>query len=668
MMATEYNDKKGSAYHNVSSTGEPERKKSRLSNDSGDVLFAIGATSFMILEPIADVSSIALIIPNNEVSPVVPSVKRNLSAVPLANVQAVTVPFYSGKVISDLVNGSDVVAIVKSILIVGGLSVTASFFGGLRWGSSEYASALIHRKMRSDLFKSLIFQEMSFFDELQTGEITSRLSSDVEKMASVMSTNFNVFLRVVLMLGGSFVFMFALSWRLSLVCFILIPLIGIFTTKFGVYFDKIGEKDQETIADANKKAEEILSSMKTVKSFASEYKEIDKFEGFLDKTLLVKKKRAYAEVTFTWVTELCENSILVLVLAYGSHICLSKNMSPEDLIKFFLYQMQVSQHMTDIGWVFSNIMDAVGSSRKVFEYIDRVSSIPKSGTNTHLIEGKVSFNNVSFSYPSRANQLVLNNLSIEAEAGTIVALVGPSGAGKSSIISLLERFYLPTDGEILLDGKNIDTFDSEYYHKKIVLVSQNPILFAGTIRENILYGCENGTEEEMVKAAKLANCHDFIMEQELGYDSICGERGCLFSGGQIQRLCIARVLVLNPKVILLDESTSALDSTSEAIVQDAIYKNLKYKTVFVIAHRLSTIEKANKIYVINKGQVEQVGNHQELMEDAEGTYYSLVQKQKLANKQPTDLIEFENLVENEQYIHPVSPVILKKPIDSVSPC
>uniref|UniRef100_A0AC35THV2 Ligand-gated ion channel 50 n=1 Tax=Rhabditophanes sp. KR3021 TaxID=114890 RepID=A0AC35THV2_9BILA len=584
------------------------------------------------------------------------------------SISLVTIPYCIGTLVSDLVKGGGVAAVLKSILIIGGLSLLASFFGGCRWGSAEYASALIHRKMRSDLFRSLVYQEMSFFDDLQTGEITSRLSSDVEKMASVMSTNFNVLLRVTLMLGGSFGFMFALSWRLSFVSFILIPLIGMLQAKFGMYFDKIGEQDQETIAEANKKADEIISSMKTVKSFASEEKEITKFESHLDKTLVVKKTKAVGEVIYTWFTELCYNFILVFIISYGGYLVLSKNMSPEDLINYLLYALQINYHIMDFGWVFFNIMGAVGSSRKVFEYIDREPKIPKIGKDKPVIEGKVTFNNVSFSYPSRPNQIVLNNLSIEADAGTIVALVGPSGAGKSSIISLLKRFYLPTEGEILLDGKNIDNFDNDYYNKKIVLVGQNPILFGGTVRENILYGCENGTDQEMIKAAKLANCHDFIMETELGYDSICGEKGCLFSGGQVQRLCIARVLVLKCKIILLDESTSAMDSHSEAVVQDAIYKNLKDKTVFVIAHRLSTIEKANKIYVINKGQVEQVGNHQELMQDSEGTYYSLVQKQKLANKQQTNIIQFDDSMDKKDYIPPSSPVICSKSLGPPSPC
>uniref|UniRef100_A0AC35U495 ABC transmembrane type-1 domain-containing protein n=1 Tax=Rhabditophanes sp. KR3021 TaxID=114890 RepID=A0AC35U495_9BILA len=580
----------------------------------------------------------------------------------------VSVPFFTGKLIAELVNGGGVEVIIKSVCFVGGLSLVSSFFGGLVWGSAEWASALIHQKMRMDLLKSLIYQDAAFYDELQTGEITSRLSSDVEKMASLMATNFNVSLRVSLMLSGSFIYMFLLSWRLCIVCFIMIPLYAIVTSRFGNMFDKVGEKDQDTMANSNKKAEEILSAMKTVKSFASEGRELGKYEQLLKKNLVVKRTKAYLEISYGWFAELCENTILVLVLAYGGYICMTKRMSAEDLIKFLLYQSQINRHLMDMAWVYSNIMDAVGSSRKVFEYIERVSRIPKTGTDKSHIEGKVTFKNVNFSYPSRPNQIVLNNLTIEADVGTIVALVGPSGAGKSSIISLIKRFYLPSDGEILIDGKNINTFDNDYYHKKIVLVSQNPVLFAGTIRENILYGSENGTDEEMIKAAKLANCHEFIMETELGYDSICGEKGCLFSGGQIQRLCIARVLVLQCKIILLDESTSSLDSTSEALVQDAIYKNLKDKTVFVIAHRLSTIEKANKIYVINQGQVEQVGDHQELMEDSKGMYYSLVQKQKLANKQPTDLIEFDDLIENEEHTQPSTPVIFKKPIDSASPC
>uniref|UniRef100_A0A0K0D097 ABC transporter domain-containing protein n=1 Tax=Angiostrongylus cantonensis TaxID=6313 RepID=A0A0K0D097_ANGCA len=251
-------------------------------------------------------------------------------------------------------------------------------------------------------------------------------------------------------------------------------------------------------------------------------------------------------------------------------------------------------------------MECVGASRKVFEYMNRDPLIPNDGTMEPKLGGRIEFTDVHFTYPSRPNNPVLKGLNLVIEAGQTTALVGPSGGGKSSIVSLIQHFYEPNSGTVTIDGVNIKDISHIFYHQKISLVAQEPVLYNGSVRYNILYGCDWATEEDMLRASKTANVHDFIMELEQGYDTNCGEKGVQMSGGQKQRIAIARALVRNPVVLILDEATSALDAESEALVQEALNRCARERTVLIIAHRLSTIEKADQIAVIHKGLLVQV--------------------------------------------------------------
>lgn len=296
-------------------------------------------------------------------------------------------------------------------------------------------------------------------------------------------------------------------------------------------------------------------------------------------------------------------------------------------------------------------METVGASRKVFELMSRKPKFVLDGVEKPLVNGNIHFSEVDFTYPSRPNNPVLKNLTLNIKAGETVALVGPSGGGKSSIVSLIEHFYQPDNGTITLDGIPIKDINHVYYHQKIALVAQEPILYDGSVRHNILYGCDFATEDDMINVSKMANVHDFVIELEKGYDTNCGEKGVQMSGGQKQRIAIARALVRNPAVLILDEATSALDTESEALVQEALSRCAQERTVIIIAHRLSTIEKADKIAVIVKGNLVQVrilprtlhilsfnlfslqtGTHNELMTDTDGVYYSLVSRQMLNAK------------------------------------
>ncbi|MCP9264207.1 Transport-associated protein [Dirofilaria immitis] len=514
----------------------------------------------------------------------------------------VFIPYFTGRVLSNIVQTRGFAVLIRSVLLMSVLTFVSTIAGGLRGGSFSYATALVNRRMRSDLFS----------------EITSRLTADCETMSSTISTNLNVFLRNSVMLLGSMVFMTTLSWRLSLVNFIVVPIVGFVTKVYGTYYDLLTEKTQGTIATSNHVAEEVISTMRTVRSFACEKREAKKFE------------QPIVYMGYMWTTELCDSVIMIAVLFYGGHLVLSGKMTVDNLISFLLYQMQLGENLYNISYVFTGLMESVGASRKVFEYMLRKPKILQVGTKKTQINGEVKFDSVCFTYASRPNNPVLQDVSFTVHPGQTVALVGPSGGGKSSIVSLIEHFYECEKGWVLIDGNPVADYDHEYIHQKIALVAQDPILYEGTVRDNIVYGCDWATEEDVLNAAKIANAHNFIMETEKQYDTNCGEKGIQMSGGQKQRIAIARALVRRPAILILDEATSALDAESEHVIQDAIAQCSRDKTVIVIAHRLSTVENADQIIVINKGRVVQQGRHKDLLKE-DGIYRSLVHRQLLGH-------------------------------------
>uniref|UniRef100_A0A8C4ST10 ATP-binding cassette sub-family B member 9-like n=1 Tax=Erpetoichthys calabaricus TaxID=27687 RepID=A0A8C4ST10_ERPCA len=315
----------------------------------------------------------------------------------------------------------------------------------------------------------------------------------------------------------------------------------------------------------------------------------------------------------------------VIMLYYGRHLIQSEQMTTGNLVSFILYQSDLGSYISTLVYVYSNMINSVGAAAKVFEYLDRQPKISTKGTKQPaLLEGYVNFKNVCFSYPSRPDVPVLKNVSLELEPGKITALVGPSGGGKSTCVSLLERFYDPVMGEIHIDGTPIQEYEHKYLHRKVAIVGQEPVLFAGSIKDNIGYGLPDCSVKLTEAAAHKANAHKFIKSLDHQYLTDVGERGGQLSGGQKQRIAIARALVRNPQILILDEATSCLDVESEHLIQGAL-NNIKNRTVLVIAHRLKTVENADKIIVLDGGVVVEQGTHEELMIN-ESCYYRLVQR------------------------------------------
>nr|KAF6463641.1 ATP binding cassette subfamily B member 9 [Rousettus aegyptiacus] len=502
-------------------------------------------------------------------------------------------PYYTGRAIDGIVIQKSMEQFSTAVIVMCLLAIGSSFAAGIRGGIFTLIFARLNIRLRNRLFRSLVSQEMSFFDENRTGDLISRLTSDTTMVSDLVSQNINIFLRNTVKVTGVVVFMFSLSWQLSLVTFMGFPIIMMVSDIYGKYYKRLSKEVQNALARASNTAEETISALKTVRSFANEEAEAEVYSRKLQQVYKLNRKEAAAYTYYVWGS--------------GS-----------------------------VGSVYSGLMQGVGAAEKVFEFIDRQPTMVHDGNLApdHL-EGRVDFENVTFTYRTRPHTKVLQNVSFSLSPGKVTALVGPSGSGKSSCVNVLENFYPLDGGRVLLDGRPVGAYDHKFLHRVISLVSQEPVLFARSITDNISYGLPAVPFEMVVEAAQKANAHGFIMELQDGYNTETGEKGAQLSGGQKQRVAMARALVRNPPVLILDEATSALDAESEYLIQQAVHGNLQKHTVLIIAHRLSTVERAHLIVVLDSGRVVQQGTHQQLLAQG-GLYARLVQRQMLGLERAAD--------------------------------
>ncbi|XP_004430097.1 PREDICTED: ATP-binding cassette sub-family B member 9 isoform X1 [Ceratotherium simum simum] len=545
-------------------------------------------------------------------------------------------PYYTGRAIDGIVLQKSMEQFSTAVTVMCLLAISSSFAAGIRGGIFTLVFARLNIRLRNRLFRSLVSQEMSFFDENRTGDLISRLTSDTTMVSDLVSQNINIFLRNTVKVTGVVVFMFSLSWQLSLVTFMGFPIIMMVSDIYGKYYKRLSKEVQSALARASNTAEETISAMKTVRSFANEEEETEVYSQKLQQVYKLNRKEAAAYTYYVWGNGLTLLVVQVSILYYGGHLVISGQMTSGNLISFIIYEFVLGDCMESVGSVYSGLMQGVGAAEKVFEFIDRQPTMVHDGdlAPDHL-EGRVDFENVTFTYRTRPHTQVLQNVSFSLSPGKVTALVGPSGSGKSSCVNILENFYPLDGGRVLLDGQPISAYDHKYLHRVISLVSQEPVLFARSITDNISYGLPSVPFEMVVEAAQKANAHGFIMELQDGYNTETGEKGAQLSGGQKQRVAMARALVRNPPVLILDEATSALDAESEYLIQQAIHGNLQKHTVLIIAHRLSTVERAHLIVVLDKGRVVQQGTHQQLLAQG-GLYAKLVQRQMLGLEPASD--------------------------------
>jgi len=553
------------------------------------------------------------------------------SAGAVAALAAALIPYYSGLIIDYASIDPDRPKFVSTIIRLVVVAALCGLFTGIRGGLFTVVMANLKMRLRTRLFHSLMQMEVGFFDTTKTGDITSRLSADTATVSEQIGLNVNVMMRSATQAALVVGFMARASWRLTIVTFIVVPFITIISKVYGAYFSKLSKVVQTSLAEANSMAEEVLSSMTTVKAHAAQYSAEKDYSDKLQSYYSLQMREARAYLGYAASTTFLPTAVSAVVLYFGGMLVLDGMMSPGSLVSFMLYQQTLSFTFQSIGDVFSCLMTAVGAADKVVELMNRKPGInPGSGFIPPSFSGKVELREVVLRYPARPHITVLAGLSFVIKPGEVVALVGSSGGGKSSVVKLLERFYLPQSGQVLLDDRDIGQYDDRWLRRQVALVSQEPTLYGRSIKRNILYGMEELSDapgqEEVEEAARQANAHAFITSFPDGYETNCGEKGLQLSGGQKQRIAIARALVRKPRVLLLDEATSALDADSEAVVQEALDRMMQHRTTLIIAHRLSTVQNADRIIVISHGTVQEIGTHESLVEKG-GTYAALVRRQ-----------------------------------------
>lgn len=485
--------------------------------------------------------------------------------------------------------------------------------------------------IRRDTYFKLITLPMNFFSNRRVGELNSRISADLSQIQDAITTTLAEMIRQIIVLTGGITFLVIVSPKLTLLLLCMLPFLIAFAVVFGRFIRKISRQAQDKLAESNTVVEETLQGIANVKAFVNEAYEAGRYNKSLREVVAIAVRGAKFRGVFASFIVFCIFGSIVGIIWFGSVLVSRGELSSGQLTEFVIYGIFVAASMGSFPELYANIQKAVGASERVLEILaeegEPIEMVEHNNTVVEHIEGNLSFNNVVFAYPSRPEITVLNDVSFEAKAGQKVAIVGPSGSGKSTMASLILQFYHPQEGKILFDGRDADTYSLTDIRNQVAIVPQDVLLFGGTILENIAYGKLSATKEEIIKAAQRANAHQFITGFPEGYDTVVGERGVKLSGGQRQRIAIARALLKNPSVLILDEATSSLDSESERLVQEALEELMKGRTSVIIAHRLSTIREADKIVVIEKGQIKETGNHEELMANKEGLYRYLSQLQ-----------------------------------------
>ena len=482
--------------------------------------------------------------------------------------------------------------------------------------------------MRREMYAKMVRLPMFFFDKNRVGELISRITSDVTLLQDTFSVTLAEFIRQIatLIIGSAIIFM--MSAKLTLFMLGTFPFLIIAAMVFGNFIRKLSRQTQDKLATANVVVEETLQSVQVVKAFTNEKFEINRYASALKELISVALKTARYRGAFISFIIFVLFSGIVALMWYGASLVSQGSMSSGELFGFVLYTAFIGGSIAGLGDLYGQLQRAVGASERVLEIInEQEEPNVAAAVSTEKITGNIQFDRVSFSYPSRPEIAVINNLHFNIHAGEKVALVGPSGAGKSTIIQLLMRFYLPQEGVIRVDGVPIPDLNLEYYRDNIGIVPQEVILFGGSIRENIAYGKKNASTAEIIEAARKANALEFIERFPEGLETMVGERGVRLSGGQKQRIAIARAILKDPAILVLDEATSSLDAESEVLVQQALDELMKGRTSIIIAHRLSTIRKVDRIFVIRDGKIVESGTHETLAAEEKGLYRNLLELQ-----------------------------------------
>jgi ATP-binding cassette subfamily B multidrug efflux pump len=506
--------------------------------------------------------------------------------------------------------------LISSILGLLGLTILKGLIDFLigRW--TEVASQGVAYDIRNAIYEKLASLSFAYHDKAQTGQLLARSISDVERIRFLTGRAVLRLFQSTTLLIFTFIALLLMNAQLALLSMLLMPLLAYIAFRFGRIFRPLSLELQQQLAEMTTVLEQNLRGSKIVKAFAQEDAEIERFTTENQQWFNLAQKQIKVQTQHIPLIDFIASLSTVVIIWYGGQLVINQHLTIGELVAFTTYLGQLITPVRRLGVIIPAVAMASAAGERIYSILDSKSEVEDTPNAKTLpnIQGHVKFEDVSFSYFNQ--QTVLENLSFEAQSGEVVALLGATGSGKSTIINLIPRFYDVTSGHITVDGHNIQDVTINSLRDQIGIVLQETVLFAASIRENIAFGLPSATEEDVIAAAKAAQAHDFIMEMPDTYDTKVGERGTTLSGGQKQRIAIARALLKNPRILLLDDATSSVDTETERLIQIALERLMEGRTSFIIAQRLSTVRMADKVLVLKDGKVAATGTHDQLLRES----------------------------------------------------
>ena len=546
-------------------------------------------------------------------------------------------PWVVQRLVDTALTQADFAALNQALAALLVIAVAQAFMGfGQTWLIGRVGERVV-ANLRGALYAHLHAMPLRFFAATRVGELTSRLSNDVAMIQeAVTSTILNLVSQTAVLIGG-IVIILVMSWQLTLVILAVVPLAILGILVLGRIVRRLSRQVQDNLADLTATAEEALAGVRIVKSFAREPYEVARYSDRVEQLYQTSMARVKVRAIVTPIIGFLAFSAIAIVLWVGGRLVIAGELTPGQLVAFLLYTIMVASPIGIFTALYSQFQQAIGASDRIFDLLDTPSEMRDDPDAQPLppITGEIRFEDVAFDYGDQTEaRVVLQEINLVASPGQVVALVGSSGAGKTTLANLIPRFYDPTAGRVTIDGRDIRHVQMRSLREQIGIVPQETALFSGSVRDNIRYGKLDATQEEIEAAARAANAHDFIMALAQGYDTLVGERGVKLSGGQRQRVAIARAILKNPRILILDEATSSLDTESEQAVQEALDRLMRQRTTFVIAHRLSTIMNADRIVVLEGGKIAEQGTHAALVARENGLYRRMVALQFRWEEEP----------------------------------